>query len=203
MWTALQTAGQFFGAYKTKLPVAGDEKATDSSFSIVYNDTGEPDPNLTLLAAANGLKAANIQALVQKLRGLMKQPEAMDALEQYVSAYDALFAFKNVQEKLRKSPIEINNLRRLVVSTGDETFTPEKSEVVRLVAQRLGGSPQAIAQTIDSIYGNDYSRMNARNLNARLMRVSHLLDSAHKGLVSPRAETEVLNNVESASQACA
>ena len=47
--------------------------------------------------------------------------------EQYVSAYDALFAFKNVKEKLRKSPMEINNLRRLVVSNDDEIFTPEKS----------------------------------------------------------------------------
>jgi len=196
MWTALQTAGQFFGAYKTKMPLAGDEKVPEASFSVVYNDKGEPDPNLTLLAAANGLKAANIQALVQKLRGLMKQPEAMDALEQYVSAYDALFAFKNVQEKLRKSPMEINSLRRLVVSNDDETFTPEKSEVVRLIAQRLGSSPQTIAQTIDSIYGNDFSRMSAGNLNARLMRVSHLLDSKDKGLFSPRAETEVLNNVE-------
>ncbi len=196
MWTALQTAGQFFGAYKGKIPVAGDAKATDASFSIVYNDKGEPDPNLTLLAAANGLKAGNIQALVQKLRGLMKQPEAMDALEQYVSAYDALFAFKNVQEKLRKSPIEINNLRRLVVSGDDESFTPEKSEVVRMIAQRLGSSPQAIAQTMDSIYGNDFSQMSAGNLNARLMRVSNLLDSKEKGLFSPRAEKEVLSNVE-------
>ena len=196
MWTALQTAGQFFGAYKTKIPLAGDGKVTDAPFSVVYNDTGEPDPNLTLLAAANGLKAANIQALVQKLRGLMKQPDAMDALAQYVSAYDALFAFKNVQEKLRKSPIEINNLRRLVVSNDDETFTPEKSEVLRLIARRLGGSPQTIAQTIDSVYGNDFSRMSAGNLNARLMRVSYLLDSKEKGLFSPRAETEVLNNVE-------
>ena len=196
MWTTLQAAGQFFGVYKSKIPLKGDGDTEDTSFSVVYNDRGEPDPNLTLLAAANRLPAANIQALVRKLRGLMKQPEAMDALEQYVSAYDALFAFKNVQEKLQKPPVEINNLRRLVVGNDDEVFTPEKSEVVRMIAQRLGGSPQKLVQTIDSVYGNDFSAMTPENLNARLMRVSHLLDSPGKNPFSQKAEKEVLNSVE-------
>ena len=193
MWTTLQAAGRFFGAYKTKIPLAGETE--DTSF-LVYNDRGEPDPNLTLLASANRLKAGNIQALVRKLRGLMKQPEATDALGQYVSAYDALFAFKNVQEKLQKPPVEVNNLRRLIVGSDDEAFTPEKSEVVRMIAQRFGGSPQKLAQVIDSVYGNDFSAMTAGNLNERLMRVSHLLDSPDKNLLSQRAEKEVLNSVE-------
>jgi len=196
MWTTLQSTGQFFGAYKSKISLKSDGDTDDGSISVVYNDRGEPDPNLTLLAAANGLKADNIQALVRKLRGLMKQPEATDALEQYVSAYDALFAFKNVQEKLRKPPVEINNLRRLVVGSDDETFTPEKSEVVRMIAQRFGSSPQKLAQVLDSVYGNDFSTMTAGNLNARLMRVSHLLDSPNKNPFSQKAEKEVLNSVE-------
>ena len=194
MWITLQATGQFFGAYKTKIPLAGETE--ESSFSVVYNDRGEPDPNLTLLAAANRLKPGNIQALVHKLRGLMKQPEASDALGQYVSAYDALFAFKNVQEKLQKPPVEVNNLRRLIVGSDDEAFTPEKSEVVRMIAQRFGGSPQKLAQVIDSVYGNDFSAMTAGNLNERLMRVSHLLDSPDKNLLSQKAEKEVLNSVE-------
>ncbi len=194
MWITIQAIGQFFGAYKTKIPLTGETE--DTSFSVVYNDRGEPDPNLTLLAAANRLKVGNIQALVQKLRGLMKQPEATDALGQYVSAYDALFAFKNVQEKLQKPPVEVNNLRRLIVGNDDEAFTPEKSEVVRMIAQRFGGSPQKLAQVIDSVYGNDFSAMTAENLNARLMRVSHLLDSRDKNHLSQKAEKEVLNSVE-------
>jgi hypothetical protein len=196
MWTTLQAAGQFFGAYKRKIPHKGDESKEDASFSVVYNDRGEPDPNLTLLATANRLTAGHIQALVQKLRGLMKQPEAMDALGQYVSAYDALFAFKNVKENLRKPPVEINNLRRLFVGNDDEAFSPEKSEVVRTIAQRLGGSPQKLVQTIDSVYGNDFSTMTPENLNARLMRVSHLLDSPGKKPFSRKGEKEVLNSVE-------
>ena len=194
MWITLQATGQFFGAYKTKIPLAGETE--DASFSVVYNDRGEPDPNLTLLATANGLKAENIQALVRKLRGLMKQPEATDALGQYVSAYDALFAFKNVQEKLQKPPVEVNNLRRLIVGNDDEVVTPEKSEVVRMIAQRFSDSPQKLVQVIDSVYGNDFSAMTAGNLNARLMRVSHLLDSPDKNPFSQRAEKEVLNSVE-------
>lgn len=196
MWTTLQAAGQFFGAYKSKIPLKDGGDTEDASFSVVYNDSGEPDPNLTLLAVANRLKAGNIQALVQKLRGLMKQPEAMDALEQYVSAYDALFAFKNVQEKLQKPPVEINNLRRLVVGNGDEVFTPEKSEVVRMIAQRLGGSPRKLVQTLDSVYGNDFSAMTPENLHARLMRVSRLLDSPGNNPFSQKTEKEVLNSVE-------
>ena len=194
MWTTLQAAGQFFGSYKSKIPLAGETKGT--SFSVVYNDKGEPDPNLTLLAAANRLKAGTIQALVQKLVRLMKQPEAMNALEQYVSAYDALFAFKNVQEKLQKPPVEVNNLRRLIVANDDEAFTPEKSEVVRMISQRLGGSPQKLVQAIDSVYGNDFSAMTPENLHARLLRVSRLLDSPNKDRFSQKAEKEVLNSVE-------
>jgi len=196
MWTTLQAAGRFFGSYQAKVPLSGGGDGKDGSFSVVYNDTGEPDPNLTLLAAANGLKTESIQTLVQKLRGLLKQPEGNHALEQYVSAYDALFAFKNVREKLRKPPVEVNSLRRLVVGNDDESFTPEKSEVVRMIAQRLGSSPQQLAQTMDSVYGNDFSLVSAGNLNARLMRVSNLLDSTDRGPVSQRAETEVLKSVE-------
>ena len=194
MSITLQAAGRFFGAYKAKTPLAGETE--DPSFSVVYNDRGEPDPNLTLLAAANKLKAENIQALVRKLHGLMKQPGGTDALGQYVSAYDALFAFKNVKEKLQKPPLEVNNLRRLIVAGDDEPFKPEKSEVVRMIAQRFSDSPQKLAQTIDSVYGNDFSAMTAGNLNARLMRVSHLLDSPDKNLFSQKAEKEVLNSVE-------
>jgi hypothetical protein len=194
MWITLQAAGRFFGVYKRKIPLAGETE--DASFSVVYNDRGEPDPNLTLLAAANRLKTENIQALVRKLRGLMKQPEATDALGQYVSAYDALFAFRNVQEKLQKPPVEVNNLSRLIVGSDDEAFTLEKSEVVRMIAQRFSGSPQKLAQVIDSVYGNDFSAMTAGNLNARLMRVSRLLDSPGKNLISQKAEKEVLNSVE-------
>lgn len=194
MWITLQAAGQFFGAYKNKIPLAGESQ--DGSFSVVYNDRGEPDANLTLLAAANRLKAGSIQALVQKLRGLMNRPEATDALGQYVSAYDALFAFKNVQEKLEKPPVEINSLRRLIVGNDDETFTPEKSEVVRMIAHRFGGSPRKLARVMDSVYGGDFSAMTPVNLNARLMRVSRLLDSPDRDLLSQGAEKEVLTSVE-------
>ena len=194
MRIALQTVGRFFGVYRVKIPLSENAANQDVSLPVVYNDKGEPDPNLTLLAGVNGLKVATIQSLVRKLQGLMKKPDATAALEQYVSAYDALFAFKNVREKLRKPPVEINNLRRLIVGTGDEAFTPEKGEVVRMIAQRYSGSPQKLAQTIDSVYGNDFSGVGPENLNMRLMRVSHLLDSAHH--FSQRAEKEVLNNVE-------
>ena len=192
MWMTLQAAGRFFSVYKTKIPSEGQE---DESFQLVYNEQGEPDPNLTLLAAANGCTAGYIQSLVQKLRELMTKPKGADALAYYVSTYDALFAFKNVRQKLRKPPLEINNLSRLVMSD-DETFTPAKSEVVRMIAQRLGGWPQELAQTIDSVYGKDYSLLSAGNLSARLARVSHLLDSSKKYPVSRRAEKEVLGSVE-------
>ena len=192
MWMTLQAAGRFFSVYKTKIPPEGQE---DESFQVVYNEQGEPDPNLTLLAAANGCTVGYIQSLVQKLRELMTKPKGADALAYYVSTYDALFAFKNVRQKLRKPPLEINNLSRLVMSD-DETFTPAKSEVVRMIAQRLGGFPQELAQTIDSVYGKDYSLLSAGNLSARLARVSHLLDSSKKYPVSRRAEKEVLGSVE-------
>ncbi|MCG6882051.1 MAG: hypothetical protein LJE96_23265 [Deltaproteobacteria bacterium] len=195
MWTTLQAAGRFFCVYKTKIPPAGHEDG-EEAYQVVYNEQGEPDPNLTLLAAANGRSIGYIQSLVHKLRELTTQPKGVDALAHYVSSYDALFAFKNVQQKLRKPPLEINNLRRLVISDDDETFTPAKSEVVRMIAQHLGGSPQELVQTIDSVYGNDFSLLSAGNLNARLARVSRLLDSSKRYSVSERAEKEVLNSVE-------
>jgi len=65
-----------------------------------------------------------------------------------------------------------------------------------MIAQRLGGSPQKLVQTMDSVYGNDFSAMTPENLNARLMRVSHLLDSPDKNPFSQKAEKEVLNSVE-------
>ena len=196
MRRSLKVAAHYFGAYKTQ-PNLGENKSAENIFpSVVYNNKGMPDPNLTLLAGLNGLKSETIQSLLGQLRNLMKQPDSRAKLDQFISDYDALFAFKKIREQLQRPPMEINNLSRLIVDSGKSAFTPEKCELIRMIADGFGQSHESLAQTVDSVYGNDFARVSPENLRLRLNRASDLLDSLNRRQPNPAMEKEVLTNVE-------
>ncbi len=195
MRRSLKVAALYFGAYKA--PENPSEKVSVENVpSVIYNDEGMPDPNLSLLAGVNALKPETMQSLLGQLRKLMKNPDSRAKLEQFVSAYDALFAFKKIREQLHKPPIEINNLSRLMVDWGGGAFTREKSEMVRTIASKYGHSHEKLAQTVDSIYGNDFAMVSPENLKLRLGRASDLLDSVNQKNQNPAMEKEVLTNLE-------
>ena len=196
MRRSLKVAAHYFATYRLQTNISENASAEKASSSVIYNDKGMPDPNLTLLAGVNRLRPETMQSLLGQLRKLMNHPDSKAKLDQFISTYDALFAFKKIREQLHKPPMEINNLCRLIVDSGDGTFTREKSELVRMIADRFGHSHEELAQAVDSVYGNDFARISPDNLKSRLNRASDLLDSVNRKQPDPIMEKEVLTNLE-------
>ena len=192
---SLKVAARYFGAYKVQTNLVENESSENVSPFVIYNNEGRPDPNLTLLAGVNGLKSETMQSLLGQLRTLMKQPDSKAKLDQFISDYDALFAFKKIRDQLHRPPMEINNLSRLIVDSGNGAFTREKSQLVRMIADRFGHSHDRLAQAVDSVYGNDFSGVNPENLRLRLNRASDLLNSINHKQPNPLLEKEVMTNL--------
>ena len=196
MRMALKVAAGYFVARQAGRDLNIRLESSENLPAVIYDDKGDPDPNLTLLAGINGIDAIKMQALVKNLSRLMQQPDTAKTLTRYVSNYDALFAFKNIREKLKRSPIEINNLSHLLTDSGDGLVNVEKNELVRMIAKKYNRSSRMIVQGIDSIYGNDFSSLNSENVALRLRRASRIFDSIKLSPEGGSLEREMLSNLE-------
>lgn len=159
------------------------------SFPLVCNESGLPDENLTLLAVANKLKPQIVKLLVDKVG---KSP----LKDKYMSVYNAIFSVKKLKGKLVKPPIEVNNVIWLLADQEKEIVTPEKAEVAQFAIKNVGGSPQKAAKVLKSVYGNDYAKIDSKNLGERLQLSSSLLTSVEKTSESLRMKEEILGNME-------
>jgi hypothetical protein len=157
----------------------------------------QPDLNLTLLAGVNGAKPETMKTLVKKVDTWMRGPNYVASDKQFQSVYNAILGIKALREKLVHPPIEMNNIKWLIVDNEGEFVSKQKSEVARLVAGEYGNSPQEMARVIGSVYGDDFQQIDSQNLAERLRLASNLLTSIEKTDTGQPVMDEVLDNVES------
>ena len=83
------------------------------SLPLISDPTGRPDPNLTLMAALNGLSAINTRELIKQSQAFRKinleatGPSA--AVHPQTSWYDQIFEIRSLRSQIIKPPVEINN----------------------------------------------------------------------------------------------
>ena len=188
-YDTLRALSRYKTAVETNSPIVLKKEGKKRSFPLVCNENGLPDENLTLLAVANNLKSQSVDHLVDKIgKSALK--------DRYMSIYNAIFSVKKLKGKLVKPPIEINNVIWLLGDQEKEIVTQEKVEVAQFAIKSAGGSPQKAAKVLKSVYGNDYEKIDTKNLGERLQISSDLLHSAEKTLESQRMEKEILGNIE-------
>ncbi len=167
----------------------------EESEIIIYNENNQPDCNLTMLAGVNRLKPESMQRIVQKVADVMYHSN--DArLDRFVSVYDAVFAFKNLKEQLKKPRIEINNVRWLMISGGDEVLSQEKVKLSRAILSKFSDSPQKTAKLMGSIYGGGYNEVDGESLSSRLVLVTDFLDIFKRDKIYENIEPETLKNMK-------
>ncbi len=191
-----QALGQYFVgiAGATAASNFGQMK-TGCSPTVVMDPHQRADPGLTLLAVVNGLPVETVQGLANKIAHMVRTAKKESPLNNYPNTYEAVFAFKNLREKLQRPLIEINNVRWLIAGREEEVITREKAAVGRLVMEKFYNSPRKAAQLIDSIYGTDFPDIAADALDARLGRVTDFLDQMDADEEDPTVEDEVLEQV--------
>ncbi|MFP4474409.1 MAG: hypothetical protein ACLFOY_02550 [Desulfatibacillaceae bacterium] len=188
---------------------SGDQDASPARLALIRDERGEFDACFSILCALNSLKADTARALMRKISGVMQKAGVGDPLEQFVGAYDAVFAFRNLREKLKQPRVEVNNPRWLINAHQTERASRQKVKLVRAASQAFQGSPKTVARLLDGMYASDYGRIEAGQLVERLGLCTEFLrkvstpadeppddEFAHLNVVAESTIMEILGNVE-------
>jgi hypothetical protein len=167
---------------------------------IVYDNRGRPDANLTLVSALNHLGQAKTTALIKKVDTWIRQKTAANPGFKYNGVYNTFFNFKQLRAKLKRPPLEMNNIKWLVVARDDETISERKAQLAQWVVDTTKDSPQKAAKVLTSVYGNDFHRITSQHLGERLHLSSDLLDSIESEKSQTELKEEVLGNIQSRLQ---
>jgi hypothetical protein len=193
---SLQFAARYFVAIEKNSPITISMGGRPVSLSPIHNENNVPDLNLTLLTVLNGLKPREMQAMVHKVDDLMRSTKSNAKKYSYTSVYDAILNIKRFRSKLKPSPIEVNNIKWLMVSDEEAPVSDQMANVARLVMDSSGGSSTQTARVLKSVYGEDYAKIDSRQVAERLHLTSGLLETIDTESKDDEIKTEVLSNME-------
>ncbi len=185
------------------------KNAQPLSLKPVLNESQQPDPNLTQLAALNDLSPKNMQAMIQKVAALMKHPDFARSGQPSANVYQTIFNIKSLRQRLARPAIELNSGRapQAAKSPPGESGGAEgresgpggggpggppvqadpavlKTNVARFIKASYGDSPEKAVQVMKTIYGDDYHQLDLSGLEGRLQLITDLLgtlESSDKG----------------------
>ena len=197
MRLCLRLLAGYFPAMTRRQPIVIEQKGNPVAVSIITDHRNQPDPNLTLLAALSHLSAEVMAGIVAKVGAALRKAGADDEDEDTGNVYNTLLRLPNLKEKLRRPPIELNNVQWQAISEEEMVVTREQALLGNLVVEKFAGDPQEAIGMLASVYGHDYARVDARDLGDRLQRASRVLDEVQHMPECEPVEKELLDNIES------
>ena len=197
-------------------------KNTQSFFlKPVLNESQQPDPNLTQLAALNDLSSQNIQEIIQKVAALMKQPDFARSGRQSANVYQTIFYIKSLRQRLARPFIELNSDRAPggarnqtggtggggglgTGSGGGNGVLPVeidpvllKANVAKFMKEAYGDSPEKAVPVMKTIYGDDYHQLDLAGLERRLQLITDLLATLETSEKGRQLKEDVLQRIQS------
>ena len=101
----------FKKAVEEDVPIEYVKNARELSLKPVLNESHQPDPNPTMLAALNDLSAQNMQEMIQKVAALMRRPDFAGSGQSLANVYQTIFNIKSLRQRLARPPVELNSKR--------------------------------------------------------------------------------------------
>ena len=197
LWISLQILYRYQRALDKGSAVQFKMGGRKISYPVVTNESGKPDPNLTLLAIFNKLPSDKIQTLVKKVTAMMQKAQKGQTQFAFTTAYDAILELKNLKGKLRLPPLELNNVKWLLVDNEQKNVSDDMARVTRHVVDNFGDSVPKASRVLKSVYGDDYRQIDSNQVAQRLELTSDLLNTMDQKEGSPEVQAEVLDNVSS------
>lgn len=172
-------------------------KASQSEVAVpLINDENMfPDPNLTLMAGLNRLSTASMQAMVEKVDMWLRQ-KGDTSEKHYAGVYNAAMNLPKIRAKLIRPPVEMNNIQWLISEDQDDNASLEKVYIAQLAMETVGATPQKVAKMIQSVYGEDYHKIDKKILGERLGLSSDLIAAAERRNAKAQLKKEVLGNLQ-------
>jgi len=211
----------FKKAVEEDAPIEYVKNAQELSLKPVLNESHQPDPNLTMLAALNDLSAQNMQEMIQKVAALMKRPDFARSGQSSANVYQTIFNIKSLRQRLARPPVELNSNRapRGAKSQkggaggadgsgsrpgGGGPGAPAvrmdsaalKANVARFVKEAYGDSPEKAVQVMKTIYGDDYHQLDLAGLEGRLQLITDLLTTLENSAKGQALMENVLGRIQ-------
>lgn len=177
-------------------PVEFESGGKKIRIPLIKDENGLADPNLTLTAAINRIRPKAMQDLMAKVGIWMNRPEAKKSGDDMLGIYNSMFRIENLKAKLIMPPIEMNNVKWLMLDKDRHMVSRQQAGLTKIIAAKYPTSPEKAARTIRSVYGDDYGQIDPVNLVGRINSASKLLTSIEKTPDSDQMETEVIENIQ-------
>lgn len=163
---------------------------------VMINDENMyPDPNLTLIAGLNKIRPEAMEKLVEKIDMMLRKQEQTTNMRKYAGVYNAALELPKLKAQLKPPLVEMNNVKWLIAEEQEESVTLEKVFIAQLAMESAATAPQKVVKMINSVYGDDYARINKESLGERLGLSSDLLSAVEKRDPQARLKKEVLGNL--------
>ncbi len=163
--------------------------------AVINDENMYPDPNLTLIAGLNKIRPDAMEKLVEKVDVLLRKQEKTSNLRKYAGVYNAALELPKLKAQLKRPLVEMNNIKWLIAEAQQESVTLEKVFIAQLAMESAKTAPQKVAKMINSVYGDDYARINKQSLSERLGLSSDLLAAVDKRDPQAKLKKEVLGNL--------
>ena len=222
MQVALRVLSCFNHAVENNTPIVFARDGEEYSLLPIVDEISQPDPNLTMLAALNGLSPESMRNLVDKVQTATKGQIPALTEAQPSNIYQSIFQIQSLRQKLKQPPLEMNSNQSSAAETdqfGKSAGAGEnaggagsghpgpgfaypidpgvvKARVAQFVKHSFGDSPQKAQKVLKSIYGRDFSKISDHDLGERLSIITDLLNSMEKNPRGPRLMQEVLGRMQ-------
>ena len=189
-------------ALKTSDPIVFENRGKRVHLPLVYDENNQPDLNLILMAGLNGLTPKASERLVRQVSAWLQQSEQQASSDQYISVYNAIFRAKNLEDKLIKPPIEINNIKWLKVDGGQKVVfdgqdeSSEASFVPQAIRDAFGELPDPSAIYPDHIAGLSLDHIDPKEVGQRLQDAFNLIDKVESRSEGWELLEEVIQSIQ-------
>ncbi len=187
---------QYYQAVKEGSPIVLAREGEDIQIPLICDQDDQPDSNLTMVAGLNGLDESAMQALVQEVDNLIEKESEDIPLCDVTNVYNAIFSIEKFKERLVKTPIEVNNVKWLMLASDQEILQKQKMQLVNTVFEKFGGPSQEAVQIINTLYEADFNTFSPYDIGVCLQKITTVLEEVETRKKGEDVENELLDNVE-------
>lgn len=193
---SLQILSQYNKSLEEDKPLRISIDGTEKLLPVVSNESGQPDVNLTLLAGLNDIPPQTMGNLVREISDWMRTSDASTGAHRYASVYNAISSTQGDSQKFKTPPIEVNNVKWLLMDKGGQKLSKAKAQLARILQEMPDPSPLHQIRRIQSLYGMDYPLISPLELAYRLQCISEIAAAAGNRPKRQLILEEILTNLQ-------
>jgi hypothetical protein len=168
----------------------------ETEINIIKNEIDQPDINLTIISILNNIPYKIMCNLVKEIKGWINSSDNTAGSHRYASVYNAISSTKGLGTRLIPPPIEVNNIKWLLLKSGEEKLTKPKTQIALLLNEVTDSTLQQI-NYINCLYGTDYNKISSIEILQRIEKILYMLNSIGNRAKKEVIKEEIINNLQS------